>query len=246
MKMRKIFWLLFIFNINFIIFSEDKVKVAVDTGNPPFMYEDGGKASGIYPFLLSKIFDELGVKYEINAYPWKRALILCENGETGIAGIYKNSEREKIYDYSEPIFPEKIVIYTRTDTNFEFNKIEDLYGKRVGVLVSWSYNENFDKAVSEGKIVKDEAKTDVMNFKKLESKRIDCLLTLEPTGNIIMHQNKFPTIKELNMPFAINDTYLVFNKNTEMKDFLKRFNKVLKKMKKDGRYDKIINDFIKK
>jgi ABC-type amino acid transport substrate-binding protein len=108
------------------------IVIAVDSGNAPFMYEKSGQAAGLYPDLLQEAFKRMGIAASIKAYPWKRALVLGERGEAGIGGIYKTDARVKIYDYSAPLFSEKILIYVKKGSGFEFNTVNDLKGKTLG------------------------------------------------------------------------------------------------------------------
>jgi len=118
--------------------AAEPVKIAVDSANPPFMYAEDNKAVGLYPVLLNAVFAKMGMTTEIEAYPWKRTLSMGEKGAAAIGGIYKNEERLKIYDYSDPIFSEKLLIYVNKDASFPFSGVSDLKGKRIGVILGWS------------------------------------------------------------------------------------------------------------
>lgn len=78
------------------VFASETTFIAVDDANPPFMFQENGKAGGLYPALLQAIFSRMEVQAEIKAYPWKRALNIGEKGEVAIGGIYKTEERSKI------------------------------------------------------------------------------------------------------------------------------------------------------
>ena len=68
-------------------YAED-VTIGVDTSYAPYMYKEGENILGIYPALIKKIFDEIGVKYKIVAYPWKRVKKYSEEGKIIGGGFF--------------------------------------------------------------------------------------------------------------------------------------------------------------
>lgn len=54
--------------------AADPVAIVVDAENPPFMFAQGGKATGIYPALLTAAFARIDRPLRLEAKPWKRAL----------------------------------------------------------------------------------------------------------------------------------------------------------------------------
>ena len=246
---KSVVWLILLcsFCVNVVVAQAvDPVKIAVDNGNPPFMYAKGDKAAGLYPVMLEGIFAKMGVPAEVSAYPWKRTLAMGEKGEAGIGGIYKNEERVKIYDYSAPIYSEKLVLYVDKDKSFPFSGIPDLKGKKVGTILGWSYGEAFDNARKGNLVTVDEVTSDSVNFKKLASGRVDCVIAIELAGKkVIAEENLGDKIVPLPTPVAINETFLVFAKVANKGELLGQFNATLAKMKEDGSYDKLIADFEK-
>lgn len=220
----------------------EAIEIAVDQSNPPFMYEDkNGQAAGLYPILLRAVFERMGVQAQVNPYPWKRALDMGEKGQVGVGGIYKNTRRLQIFDYSEVLYSEKIVLYVRTGQAFQFSKIQDLQGKTIGTLTGWSYGDEFDLARERGGFVVEEVGSDDENFKKLLLGRLDCIAVIElGAAEIILKEHYDEQIEELPVPLAVNDTYLVFAKNSPQAELLKNFNAILRAMKLDGSYVALI------
>ena len=126
--------------------------VAIDNANPPFMYQQDNQPMGLYPLIVQAVFARLGEPLSIQAMPWKRALLRGAAGEVGIAGIYQNAERLQVFDYSAPIFEERLLLYVHREKPLQFRGIEDLHGKRIGVIRGWSYTEEFDQAARTGQI----------------------------------------------------------------------------------------------
>jgi len=221
--------------------ASQKIVIAVDWGNPPYMYEQSGNAAGIYPALLSAVFERMGVEMIVKTFPWKRSLKKGKGGEAGIGGIYKTDERLKIFDYSAPIYREVVLVYVPKKQPFTFNRLSDLAGKTIGVLRGWSYGDAFDQFRQEGKVTVKAANNDSTTFKRLVFGYVDCLFAPELTGNQMLRQKDYQDqVIALPKPLVVKDTYLVFAKRAQKKKLLEQFNTTLKIMKADGTYDQVI------
>lgn len=208
--------------------------IVLDNANPPFMYELDGKPRGLYPLMLQAIFKRAGEPVEIRTVPWKRALKLGESGAAGIGGIYKNAERLKLFDYSAPLFEERLIVYVHRDKLFDFRGIEDLSDKDVGVIRGWSYSEAFDRAVRDGRIRRQDNTSDESNFKKLASGRLDAVIAIEQSGQRLLLHPHLENLVPLATPLSINPTYLVFAKSAKRQALLARFDASLQAMQEDG------------
>lgn len=224
--------------------SASPTIIAVDSGNPPFMYETNGKAAGLYPLLLKAVFKRLNINMEVMAYPWKRALSMGEAGESGVGGIYKTEARLKVYDYSDKIYTENLMLYVKKGSNFNYATLDDLKGKEVGVILGWSYGDAFDKARADGLFQVEEVTTDLANLEKLSQGKLDCVVAIDIAADSIIKKMKYQDqIEKLSTPIAVNDTFLVFAKSLQQKDLLDKFNQTLSAMKQDGSYDALITEF---
>ncbi|WP_291327504.1 ABC transporter substrate-binding protein [Desulfovibrio sp. UCD-KL4C] len=214
--------------------------IAFDEANAPFMYLNGDAVSGLYPVLVGEAFKRMNSDVKLECRPWNRVIAGADAGNWGVGGIYKNADRLKKYDYSEPIFEEKLMIFVTKGGEFNFSGVNDLTGKSVGVMRGWSYGDDFDKAVADGKVSKDEVENDKLNFTKLIAGRVDAAIAspetwsglkaeMDPGGQVVM----LPT------PLAVNNTYLIFNKSADKKAVLAKFNQIIESMKADGTVEKI-------
>ena len=158
----------------------------VDESSKPFTHGDASAARGLYAELLLEAFGRMGVPIEVRAYPWRRAQQMAERGEAAIAGIYQSSERLALYDFSEPLFVERLLVYTPKHSALQFKDVEDLVGKHIGAVRGWSYGEAFDSARRRGRLIADEAPSDEANFQKLQRGRIDALVTIDATVVLLL------------------------------------------------------------
>lgn len=215
-------------------------KVCFDQENPPFMYLKDGVPSGLYPALVGEAFKRMNAPVTLECLPWNRVIAGADAGDWGVGGIYQNEERLKKYDYSAPIFEEKLQIFVMQGNEFTFAGVADLSGKTVGVMRGWSYGDEFDKAVAAGSITKEEIESDEMNFKKLIAGRIDALIAAPETWSGLKGAlDKDGKVAMLPTPLAVNKTYLVFNKSAGKTDLLTQFSQTVEAMKDDGTIEKL-------
>ncbi|OHE64658.1 MAG: hypothetical protein A2Z99_19630 [Treponema sp. GWB1_62_6] len=218
--------------------------VQFDQANPPFMYAKGEVAAGLYPALFKEAFSRMGVRTELTAVPWKRALDDTDAGRAGTGGIYQNSERLKKYDFSEPFYEERLAIFVPTGKEFGFDKMEDLYGKSFNVLSGWSYGDDFDAAVKAGKITSDSGATnDKSNFLKMMDGRNNGVISIVESGEAAIKALKLEgKVKMLPKFLVINKVYLAFGKTARKEQILAAFNKAMYDMKRDGTFNKIVEE----
>jgi polar amino acid transport system substrate-binding protein len=222
------------------LLARAETLVAIDNANPPFMYQHEKQPQGLYPQMLQAIFARLGEPLLIQPMPWKRALLRGAAGEVGIGGIYRNAERIKLFDYSEPIFEERLLLYVQQDKPFAFAQVGDLHGKRIGVIRGWSYTDDFDQAVREGRILAQEGSSDEANLRKLASGRLDAVVVIELAGQRLLQLPGMEHLTALPQALSINPTFLVFAKQADQRELLQRFNQVLRDMRQDGSLQRLV------
>ncbi len=226
--------------------AAESININVDSENPPFMYAAGNKAAGLYPDLIAAILQTSGQPAQINAKPWARCIAEIDEAIAGVGGIYKNAKRLKSYDFSEPIFVEKMALYFNKTKPLNFTGVADLIGKKVGVIRGWSYGDEFDLAVKDGKISVHEVKSDNQNFQKLVAGRVDAILAIEEAGAAQLKDAQFAGIGKSAKYLFENPTFLAFNKNARQTELLAKFNKAIMTMKESGKLDKISSDALSK
>lgn len=212
--------------------------ISFDTDNPPFMYKDGGKAMGLYPVLVAAVFKHMQTKVVLQARPWKRAFDELDRGQSGVGGLYKNGERALKYDFSAPLFVEKILVYYNTAYPLQITKIQDLAGLRVGVLRGWSYGEEFDRARAAKVFSVEETASDRQNLRKLDLGRLDAVLAVEESG--LAQQRGLPGLRVASSLLLQNSTYLAFAKSAQKQDLLRRFDQALSELKRSGDFSRIV------
>jgi polar amino acid transport system substrate-binding protein len=216
----------------------DDLRIDFDEAHPPYMYNKDGHAEGIYPALIKAAFTHMEVAVKLEPKPWARAISELNGGVAGVGGIYKNSERLKIYDYSEPLLVETITIYFHKAHPLAYARIEDLKGARIGVMRGWSYGDDFDKARDAGWFTVEGVGSDEQNFQKLESGRVDVVLAIGESVFALL--DRYRDIRASEVPLIQPPAFLAFPKKANRVPLLKQFDQTIKAMKASGEFQKIL------
>ena len=162
-----------ILSLDTIAKNKDTI-IALDSAYPPYMHGSKSKPKGLYANLLKEIFGKMKLSLTLEPKPWKRVMTKAKVGKWGVGGIYKNSERVKIFDYSEPIYYERLVLFTRKSSNIKFKKLSDLKGKVIGVdlLPIKPINENV--TILQGDIRDEKVVNNILNE---AGRKVDIILS---------------------------------------------------------------------
>lgn len=220
--------------------------IAFDQAASPFMYQENGQVRGLYPAIIAEAFRRMGVGVTLWCLPWRRALEGANDGSWGVGGLYMTEERLWRYDYSEPIFEERLELYVVRGKEFPFSGINDLAGRRIGVMRGWTYGDEFEQAVANGTFSPDSVNTDSANIGRLLLGRVDAIVTtpesyalardiMDPRGLVI----------PLPRPLAVNKVYLSFPKSKNLAPLLDRFNAELRRMRLDGSHDRLVREYLR-
>jgi ABC-type amino acid transport substrate-binding protein len=131
--------------------------------------------------LLDAVERELGIVFELRMYPWARAERYALEGAGLIYGLPKTADRLRTLRYSEPASDRNLWLVTRSDATFDFNTLEDLRGKSVGIVRGYSYGEEFDRA--RGKLFRtdEDISSRGTRLTRLMLKRVDAVLLYQPS-----------------------------------------------------------------
>ena len=214
----------------------------------PKIYKEDGEARGILVAIARHIDDQMtGYAFDIRLFPWARAYQHALHGQGGIIGLSKTSEREAIFDYSDVIYHDKVIIVTLREKAFDYREMADLEGKTIGIGRGGSFGDEYERASAAGIFKVEEDSGPVIRLKKLLKGRIDCAL-ISP-GRFALNQTvrQDPLLSEnrerfiiLPQPFKQDPNYLGFVKTMKMGGFLDAFNEALREAKASGAVAEII------
>lgn len=218
----------------------------------PFIWCEEDTVKGIAADIVAEIFRQADRPHSIRCFPWKRALDMVKNGEAdGIILGYRTPEREEFGIFlDDPIQFSRYSVFVRKKHEFPFwGKIEDLYGKIIGIDRGHTISPGFDKAVGNGDITIEEASKTEYNLRKLLAGRFDAYVN---NHHVALYTAKQLGLSEritaLNHPLVKpTPSYLWFSKAADIPGrdaLIQRVNQVLNEMWKDGTVERITNRYI--
>lgn len=241
--------------------AKERPLLIIGEESPPYeMVDASGKVVGIDVDVVTYIFKKMGIDFEMRILPWKRAWQMIQDGEADAAfSVSRNEERMPYLIYpKEDMWVSDFVFFTRADNKqpFSIGYEEARQQKlRIGIIAGNSYHKSFWEAFP----YQDDAKTRLnpqleeasnieLNFRKLEGKRFDLFpigrtsgryelkrLQLEKT---ITWYDEVLFSKGYPMPFVKKSTY------PNLPNIAKQFERELVALKKNGKYQKIVDKWL--
>ena len=202
----------------------------------PYVYEENGKMLGLDYETTAIVFKRLGIDVEWQFLPWKRCLVMLEQGlADGALDIFHSDERDALLLYpSEPLSEVEFVMFYANARPYPFRTLDDLGGLTVGTSPGYLYSQAF----RESPLFKREtAPTHEANFGKLQLGRIDLLITDRRVGRHVLKQMQLgDQITENPMVVSRQNQYLAVRRNAGMDLLVRRFGAELKRFKREPAY----------
>lgn len=199
---------------------------------------------------------EAHVSFEVRYYPMARLINNVKNGEGIAFGLSKNSERLEILQFSDFIYANYVWLVTPRTSQFNFNTIDDLKGKTVGVIRGVSYGDEFDQRKNDSFKVEEDTASHVARLKKLAMRRMDVMLfgarQADPNEvhALLRHMQSVDKSHVLDAseidfvvlakPLRIDELHFASALNQHT-DLIKRLNTAIARGKKSGEILRILN-----
>lgn len=245
--MRKYIYAVLIFYvINLNCFSQTTIKSASDFWEPYIYSENMPK--GLSYEIVKRAFEESGYKLDFDFVPWARALHLLRSNEIDIIiNMWKSSDREKYYYFSDAYITNNLVAIKRKVDKTAYKNLSDLQGKSIGVVRDYDYGDDFNK---HSKIIKKPANSLIDNVKKVAQGRIDITIADELVVRRLLRSG----LKNYNSKVSISSYPLIKKSlyvssglsNKRHKLYIEAFNKGLNAIKKNGVYKMILLKHVNK
>lgn len=189
--------------------------------------------------LLRESFHAAGYTVKLSVTPWARAMAYLKMGEYDILfPTGKNKERRRIFHYSqEPVNQARFVVYVRAGDPMEWNGLESLAGRTIGVKRGFNYGNAWRNA---GFIHKYSVDTIRQGFRMLSQRRLDGFAGYEFNWDYVLRREGWET-RYVKMPgFDRTSEYLVALKtNPSGLAYLKAFDQGKRQLEKNGRLERI-------
>lgn len=217
--------------------AEAPLRVFTSSQTAPKTYVDHDSPVGYLVEITAEALHRAGYVSEIEALPWARAVAEAEAGEGLITGFSRTVERDKLFDYSDVVYEDRILLVTRRDADFPFNRLSDLDGRSIGLQRGASYGPELEAVLGQFHVVRDNGHCE--RLKMLGAGRIDgaivsggvaavlfnaALTGLDPR-DLVIHAT----------PVAIDPNYIAIAKSrADGREIIGRVNRALAAMAHDG------------
>ena len=220
------------------------------TISKPWKWKTNGEYVGPFIDVMQEVADRSGIRVRMVPLPWKRVLKELEEGQIdGFLGGYKTPEREAVAAFLDtPMSWAVLSIFVRKGEAFPFQKIEDLYGKRIGIVRGFTTSPEFDRAMREGLISVDEAGNYTSLVKMLDAKRVDGIAGVASTLQAHIEDMRL-TGRLVMLPHPITGPkpiYICVSKRADIPNrekLIARMNQAMNDMKQDQAFEKIARKY---
>lgn len=224
--------------------ANDKIISSASDPWPPFIDPSHPKM-GISIEVVSAAFKTQGYELQHKILPWARAENGVKKGTIDILpNTWKTGKREGYLMYSTAYASNEVKFIKRKGDTFEYNGLDSLAGKEIGIMRGYGYGDDFMNATT---FKREATDTFISNIKKLNSKRID--LTLE--DEIVARNKIAKKAPELLNKIEFTKNFLSSNplyvtsglKNPRHKEIIDAFNKGLEEIKSNGTLEAIFKSY---
>jgi polar amino acid transport system substrate-binding protein len=215
---------------------------------PPYvMPEKHAGGPGIDMEIAMTALENMGVRAVVKLAPFKRVLAMLEEGQAELTtSLSFRAERDEYLHWSLPYRTDtSYIFFTRKDSAFQPERIEDLRGMKVGVVRGFVFPAAF---AEDPDIEKVEAPHIPSMLAMLLEGRFDALIVNSIVGkHEMLATGRMAEVKQA--PFSLrspNDkgTVMGFSKARVSREFVDRFNAELRKMLNDGTIDRIEDKYL--
>lgn len=216
-----------------------EVVTAAQDPWPPFVNASGDP--GISVEITRAALETQGYQLEMQIMPWSRALNEVKNANIDLlVATWYTDERTAYLKYSEAYATNSIRFITPAADTFEYNGLDSLSGKSVGIVRGYGYGDEF---LSAPNFQRPETNDLIANLKKVTSKRIDMTLEDEIVARAQMARAGLDAsqFRFVSTPLSENHLHVTSGlANSRAEKIINAFNAGLAIIKSNGTYDAIM------
>ncbi len=225
--------------------SGDKYIIATDTTFAPFEFMgDDGKYVGIDIELLEAIAADQGFKYDLQPLGFKAAVTALETGaaDAVIAGMSINEERKEKFNFSDPYYDSGVVMAIAADNN-DVKGYADLKDKTVAVK-NGTEGQDFADSIKDtyGFTVQTYEDSGTMYQAVKNGNAVACFEDYPVMGYGISKGNGLKMVTDMEKGSSYG---FAVKKGAGNDKLVEMFNAGLKNIKANGKYQEILDKYIK-
>lgn len=230
--------------------SQAEVLRIVTPEYPPYEYTENGKLKGLAVNIIKRTFQEMNQPISIEVLPWARAMrFIKEGSRDAVFTAFKTPERVRFADFSKQVLIQQSVsLFVRKDSDIHYEgDLRSLSDYSLGVVRKISYGLRLDSAIMRNNFIRvEETNEGTQNFGLLLSGRVDMVASTQYGGyHILKKLGRLNEVKELPVIVQEIPSFIAFSKIRKLTDMRDRFDLAIAKLKANGEYQKIIDDYFK-
>ncbi|GGX39932.1 substrate-binding periplasmic protein [Saccharospirillum salsuginis] len=219
----------------------DTITAAQDPW-PPFVQDQA--EAGLSVDLVRAALEHEGYEVEMTIMPWARAIDQVKNGNIDVlVATWYTEERTAYLRYSEPYMQNQLKFIKQAGDDFEFEGLESLSGKTVGVVRGYGYGDEFLNATN---FSRPETNNIASNLLKLDAGRIDLTLEDEIVALSTMKNEGIDPSKYdfTNNALSVNDLHVSSGiANARSEEIIAAFNRGLAAIRENGTMAELLSKY---
>lgn len=214
--------------------DDSKLIMVTEAGFAPYEYYSNGEIVGVDVDIAKEIAASMGKKLVIKDIAFDSIINEVKTGKAdfGAAGISYNEERAKNVDFTINYSTSKQVVIVKNDSGI--TNIGDINGKKIAVQLGSIADTYVSSTYKDASVVRQ--KKYLAAIEDLNTGKVDCVvMDLLPAEQILKTNNGLKILDGA----LVEDSYGMIVKKGN-KELLDNINKVLEKLKNEGKIDEYI------
>lgn len=231
--MNKHLFLIFLITVQFVYAETFRAATAEWR---PYAFCEKEKVQGVSVDILQHIGKKTGDEFKIELYPAKRLNQLFEQGKIDInfadSPLWNEKTKNPAYAFSESYLSVREYLYFQQEHYVDVRKIDDLYGKRVGITRGYYY-EMLEVPFQKDLIFREEAPGNINLIKKLLFGRSDAMVMDDVLFRYLVASLEYDE-KDFKRGMKLSDAPLGIKIRSGKKEALSRINRAIRQLKEEG------------
>lgn len=214
--------------------DDSKLIMVTEAGFAPYEYYSNGEIVGVDVDIAKEIAATMGKELVIKDIAFDSIINEVKTGKAdfGAAGISYNEERAKNVDFTINYSTSKQVVIVKNDSNI--TNIGDINNKKIAVQLGSIADTYVSSTYKDASVVRQ--KKYLAAIEDLNTGKVDCVvMDLLPAEQILKTNNGLKILDGA----LVEDSYGMIVKKGN-KELLDNINKVLEKLKNEGKIDEYI------
>lgn len=126
--------------------------------------------------VVNLLAEETGLNLVIRAYPWRRALVMAEQGEGLLYGAASTPERQRVFRFTKPVYDANQWLVSSEQAPLVFHRWEDLRGKVISIGGGGKFGPEFEARRDKLFKIEQNATSTESRMKMLSAHHVDAVL----------------------------------------------------------------------